>query len=162
MAARRLFLLLTMLVTTVVVPASAQQFLHGAGACFLQRPVYERMSGLAPNDQPPDLRSGKDRTAFADFCAAIGPQQGFYSKDWEMGIAGAGFSFPAVIGPIEYLYDMRKDMTTEEFRCWAHMAVDALNLALEGIPEERVRYQPASRIRIAALARRRAAAVRCG
>lgn len=39
-----------------------------------------------------------------------------------------------------YLYDMRRDWTLEEFRNWANLAVEALQTALTGIPEDRVRY----------------------
>lgn len=41
---------------------------------------------------------------------------------------------------LPYLYDLRRDWTLEQFRDWANLAVDALRTALEGIPEDRVRY----------------------
>jgi 5-methyltetrahydropteroyltriglutamate--homocysteine methyltransferase len=41
---------------------------------------------------------------------------------------------------LPYLYDLRRDWSVEQFRAWANLAVDALIFALEGIPEDRVRY----------------------
>jgi 5-methyltetrahydropteroyltriglutamate--homocysteine methyltransferase len=41
---------------------------------------------------------------------------------------------------LPYLYDMRRDWTLQDFRSWAHLAVEALQMALEGVPEDRVRY----------------------
>jgi 5-methyltetrahydropteroyltriglutamate--homocysteine methyltransferase len=41
---------------------------------------------------------------------------------------------------LPYLYDLRRGWTLEQFRVWANLAVDALRAALEGIPEDRVRY----------------------
>ena len=39
-----------------------------------------------------------------------------------------------------YLYDLRGDWSLEDFRAWANLAVEALQAALAGIPEDRVRY----------------------
>lgn len=41
---------------------------------------------------------------------------------------------------LPYLYDLRRDWTLQDFRAWAHLAVEALQAALAGIPEDRVRY----------------------
>ncbi len=41
---------------------------------------------------------------------------------------------------VPYLYDLRQDWTLQDFRAWANLAIDALVFALEGIPEDRVRY----------------------
>jgi 5-methyltetrahydropteroyltriglutamate--homocysteine methyltransferase len=41
---------------------------------------------------------------------------------------------------VPYMYDMNADWDVGQFRAWADKAVAAVNLALEGIPEEQVRY----------------------
>jgi 5-methyltetrahydropteroyltriglutamate--homocysteine methyltransferase len=41
---------------------------------------------------------------------------------------------------VPYLYDLRRDWTLPDFRAWANLAIDALVFALDGIPEDRVRY----------------------
>lgn len=55
-------------------------------------------------------------------------------------IVDAGITLQVDDAYLPYLYDRVGSLTKEEFLAWAEKAVDALNFALEGIPEEKVRY----------------------
>jgi 5-methyltetrahydropteroyltriglutamate--homocysteine methyltransferase len=57
-----------------------------------------------------------------------------------MAIAESGLILQIDDAYMPYLYDVRSDWSFEEFRSWAHLAVEALQVALAGIPEESVRY----------------------
>lgn len=57
-------------------------------------------------------------------------------------IVDAGFYLQVDDAVLAHEYDtiMSRGGTTEDYRRWAQLRIDALNHALEGIPEERVRY----------------------
>jgi len=55
-------------------------------------------------------------------------------------IVDAGFILQVDDAFMPYLYDMVGPLSKSDFLIWAGKAIDALNLALEGIPEDKVRY----------------------
>jgi 5-methyltetrahydropteroyltriglutamate--homocysteine methyltransferase len=90
---------------------------------------------VAPGSLQPGLANeyySDDESYFAALSDAL--------REEYLAIADSGLILQVDDAYLPYLYDLRREWSFEQFRDWANLAVEALRAALEGIPEEQVRY----------------------
>lgn len=118
------------------------------GDAVLQRDIGNLRSALA---SAPDQEAFF--TAVAPASTAYNGRNEFYSSDHDyvfaiaealrteyQAIIDAGFLLQVDDAVLANMYDYLVEQSPERYREWAQLRIDALNHALQGIPEDRVRY----------------------
>ena len=116
------------------------------GRALIQRDVHNLKSALPPNTEA-------FFTAVAPASTGYNARNEYYSSDREYvyaiadalkqeyhAIVDAGLLLQVDDAVLANMYDYLVQQSPERYREWAQLRVDALNHALAGIPEDRVRY----------------------